>query len=165
MITDNINGDIWPSDAVIDTYLTNLYEDMFTDEQHVIVLFLDNGSQWLTHYLAGKTAKVVMDKEAGEILLSYFDYYNGSTMEDDDYFSTCFSKAADKIMTFGSHDNRTWVFLYSGLGLVLIVIITAVVFKHRRKKKALEVEQSKVDAEILKSDLKEEYDPLLDKYE
>ena len=164
LITDNINGDTWPNDDTIDMYLTNLYDEMFTDEQHVIVLFLDNGSQWLTHYLAGKTAKVVIDKEAGEILLSYFDYYNGSDMEDDDYFSTCFRKAADKIMTFGSRDNRAWTFLYCGLGLSFVAIVSVIVFQHKRKKKALEVEQSKIDAEILKSDLKEEQDPLLDKY-
>lgn len=165
LITDNVNGDPWPSEDRIDTYLDNLYSELFTDEQHIIVLFLDNGNQWLAHYMAGETAKVVMDKEAGEILLSYFDYYNGSDMDDDSYFSTCFTKAADKIMTFGKYDNRTWTYMIMALVVVAIIGISVVVFAHQRKKKKLSIEQAKVDAEILKTDLKAEKDPLLNKYE
>lgn len=164
LIVDNINGDKWPNDTKIDEYLNSVYNEKFTDEQHIILLYLDNGNEWLTHYLCGKNAKTVMDDEACEIMLSYFDYYATSEMDDDDYFSTSFKKSADRIMEFGKTDNRM---LYA---IVLFVVVTAIlvvlflILKHKERVKNLEVEELKRADSILNSDVLKDTN-LKDKYE
>lgn len=163
LITDNINGDKWPSDEKIDEYLNNVYNKEFVDEQHIILLYLDNGNEWLTHYLCGKTAKNVMDQEACEIMLSYFDYYATSDMDDDDYFSTSFKKSADRIMSFGKTDNRFIYLAAGGLCVIALLVILFFVIRHKEKVKSLEVEELKVADSILNAGVLKDTD-LKDKY-
>ena len=73
VIADNIDGSVNPSPSQTDKYLDDLYNQMFKDEQHMIILYFDNGSSWFTRYYCGVSAGVVMDSEACEIVLSYLD--------------------------------------------------------------------------------------------
>lgn len=164
LITDNILGDRWPTDEKIDEYLNSLYDVKFTDEQHIILLYLDNGNEWLTHYLCGKTAKTVMDQEACEIMLSYFDYYATSDMDDDDYFSTSFKKSADRIMSFGKTDNRFIYLAIGGMCLITLLIVIFFIVRHKERIKSLEVEELKAADSIINADVLKDTD-LKDKYE
>lgn len=53
LIADNIDGSINPSPSQTDKYLDDLYNQMFKDEQHMIILYFDNGSSWFTRYYCG----------------------------------------------------------------------------------------------------------------
>lgn len=155
VIADNIDGSVNPSPSQTDKYLDDLYNQMFKDEQHMIVLYFDNGSSWFTRYYCGVSAGVVMDSEACEIVLSYLDYYATSDMEDDDYFNTVFRKSADKIMTVST--NKYDVMRVVVLSVCLIVAAVLLVVARKIKLKSLKKQQELLDTNLV--------DPLLSKYE
>lgn len=163
LITDNILGDTWPENEDIDEYLNSVYDIKFTDEQHMILLYLDNGDSWLTRYLCGKTARNVMDEEACEIMLSFFDYYATSDMDDDEYFSTSFMKSADRIMSYGKTDNRL-IYLLGGSVLLLVALIALfLITKHKEKIAGLRADELRAAESIINSDTLTDSD-LKDKY-
>lgn len=150
-ITDNIDGDSWPSDEKIDNKLEEMYSSLFEDEGHAIVMYLDAGNgRYITWCLRGASAKTVLDEEATEILLDYLDAYATSDMDDETYFSSCFTKAADRMMsrTTNSKDVAKTFIIAAAVVIVLVVII--IFFIKRRKMK---LEQAKVDRDILNSEL------------
>lgn len=138
-ITDTIPG---MTESTVKTamasYAETLYNTLFTDEAHVLVLFFEDAQGYLTYYLAGSQAKSVVDSEAGTILLNYLDYYYyGSSMSDEEYFSTSFSKAADRMMKV-----TVSPLIYIGIGVVVIVILLIAVvwwsMAAKKKKERLE---------------------------
>lgn len=73
-ITDNINGKAKPNTSDFETALKSKYSELFKDEGHVIVCFMESSpSVYATYYWAGSAAKGVIDDEAGEILLDVID--------------------------------------------------------------------------------------------
>ena len=73
-ITDNINGKAKPNTSDFETALKSKYSELFKDEGHVIVCFMESSpSVYATYYWAGSAAKRVIDNEAGEILLDVID--------------------------------------------------------------------------------------------
>lgn len=133
-ITDNINGDRWPDDSVIDAELKAMYEEIFTDGQHFLLMYLDAGNgDYITRYYCGPQAKVFMDEEASEILLSYIDHYATSDMDDETFFSTSFKKATDRLMTVttNKYDVARIVIL---LVIVVLVIVGFIIILKLRKK-------------------------------
>lgn len=150
-ITDNVDGEAWPSDDKIDEKLNQMYDKLFDDEGHAIVMYLDaGGGRYITRCLRGASAKTVLDAEATEILLDYLDAYAASDMDDETYFATCFTKAADRMMsrTTNSKDvAKTGIIAVT----VVVIVIAVIVFFIRRRK--LKLEQAKVDSEILNSKL------------
>ena len=165
VIVDNVNGNKYPTDTQFVNYLADVYDDVMPDGGHLVVGFLEgNTNDYAIACYAGKDAESVMDEEAREILLDYLDHYYTSDLDDEAYFSTVFTRTADKIMTVDTIKSAVW-------GKVLIVFlvvggiaIVGVVIVKRRKHKA---EQAKADAEILKTDLSGNpngSDPLKDKY-
>ena len=155
LITDNIEGKSNSTTDDMDTYLNNLYNKLFKDEQHIILLYFDNGSRWDTRLFCGITSQVVMDSEASEILLSYVDYYATSDMEDDDYFNTVFRKSADKIMTVSTNKYDVLKVLVYIIGIITALVLLVVARKI--KLKALKKKQEILDTPLV--------DTLLNKYE
>lgn len=150
-ITDNVDGDSWPSDEKIDEKLNSMYDALFEDEGHAIIMYLDaGGGRYITRCLRGASAKTVLDDEATEILLDYLDAYASSDLDDETYFATCFTKAADRMMsrTTNRMDAVRVIAVVAG---IVIVVIAAIWFFIRRRK--LKLEQAKVDKDILNSKL------------
>lgn len=59
-----------PNTSDFETALKSKYSELFKDEGHVIVCFMESSpSVYATYYWAGSAAKGVIDDEAGEILL------------------------------------------------------------------------------------------------
>lgn len=139
-ITDNVNGDRWPSDSVIDKELESLYNKTFTDGQHFLLMYLDAGNgDYITRYYCGPQAKVLMDNEASEILLSYIDYYATSDLEDEAFLSTCFDKAASRIMTVTT--NKFDVIKIVVILIILLVAVVSVVIVMKLRRKNLETQR------------------------
>jgi hypothetical protein len=83
-ITEKINGSRDASWEEIEKAMNTLYQEQFTDEGHLILLFYEpSKGVYKTAYLAGSAAKTVIDDEASRIILDYFDKYYYSNMEED----------------------------------------------------------------------------------
>ena len=137
IISESIEGNRNPSLDQLDQYLAKRYEELFSDEQHILVLFFDNGTNWYTRYNCGSKARLLMDEEACEILLDYFDYYVESDMNDDDYFSTVFDKASERIMSKPHFVTDSKVItLIAFVVIDVVVLIIVILLAVRRKKRA-----------------------------
>lgn len=161
-ITDNISGNYTPSNEEFDNFAHKFYDDHFTDEAHILVIFKEYNSQYKMWYVAGSAAKSVMDSEAVEILFDYIEKQYFSDLTDEEMFSKAFSLAADRIMY---KKVSPWPYIIS---FIIIVIVVVVVFNFYKSNKAKKEKEAKEMEEMLKKPLEtfgeSELDDLEDKY-
>lgn len=147
-ITDTINGTKEPTSDDMDRYANQLYDELFEDEGHILILFHEYYSgQYSTWYVCGKQAKVVMDQEACDILLDYIDHYYYSDLKDEEMFSTAFDKAGERIM---SVTKSPLPMIVVAICVVIAVFIAFSWWKKAKRQKNLEAEQTE---RILNADL------------
>lgn len=161
-ITDNINGKAKPNTSDFETALKSKYSELFKDEGHVIVCFMESSpSVYATYYWAGSAAKRVIDDEAGEILLDVIDSKYTSDLSDEEMFSKSFSDAATRMMKVG-RTTKQYIILavavVAGLGIIVGFIF---LLKVKRKSDAEEAEERE---RILNTDIDEMSDSVLNKY-
>lgn len=161
-ITDNVNGKAKPNTSDFETALKSKYSELFKDEGHVIVCFMESSpSVYATYYWAGSAAKGVIDDEAGEILLDVIDSKYTSDLSDEEMFSKSFSDAATCMMKVG-RTTKQYVILavavVAGLGIIVGFIF---LLKAKRKSDAEEAEERE---RILNTDIDEMSDSVLNKY-
>lgn len=157
-ITDNINGKSRPNEADFQNALNQMYNELFDDEGHVIVCFLESSpNDWATYDWCGDAARNVMDDEAEDILHSYFSRYYTSDMEDEEYLATVFTKTGNSIMTVDKSNKAIGRILLMVIVIVGGVIITALIVHIIVKNKK---EQAKINRDILNTDIKEIKEPL-----
>lgn len=161
-ITDNINGKAKPNTSDFETALKSKYSELFKDEGHVIVCFMESSpSVYATYYWAGSAAKRVIDDEAGEILLDVIDSKYTSNLSDEEMFSKSFSDAATRMMKVG-RTTKQYIILavavVAGLGIIVGFIF---LLKAKRKSDAEEAEERE---RILNTDIDEMSDSVLNKY-
>lgn len=161
-ITDNINGKAKPNTSDFETALKSKYSELFKDEGHVIVCFMESSpSVYATYYWAGSAAKGVIDDEAGEILLDVIDSKYTSDLSDEEMFSKSFSDAATRMMKVG-RTTKQYIILavavLAGLGIIVGFIF---LLKAKRKSDAEEAEERE---RILNTDIDEISDSVLNKY-
>ncbi len=139
-IADSLNGNPTPTDADAEAFAHKLYDELFTDEAHLLVLFVENDMGYRIWYLTGSQAKTIFDAEAGDILIDYFDRYYSSDLTDEEYFSTVFDKTAERMMTV---TKSPWVNVaFVALG-VLLVIILFIWWNKAKEKKLKEAEETR----------------------
>ena len=148
-ITDTVNGTTSPTSSDMETACQALYDQLFTDEGHMLLLFQEynssgNYNMW---YVCGKQAKTVLDSEAMDILMDYVDYYYYSDLDEDEMFAQAFQKAGDRIM---SVTRPAWMMPAIILGVVLLVALLYSWWKKAKQQKNREAEQTK---KILETDL------------
>lgn len=122
-ITDNINNIANPSDAQINEFAVNLYDQLFKDEAHfLLVFYLDlQNESYTTWYVCGSQAKAVIDDEAADIILDYLDkYYYYESLSEEEYLSKSFGDAADRIMDV---TVSPWVYVWITLGIVVVALL------------------------------------------
>lgn len=161
-ITDNINGKAKPNTSDFETALKSKYSELFKDEGHVIVCFMESSpSVYATYYWAGSAAKGVIDDEAGEILLDVIDSKYTSDLSDEEMLSKSFSDAATRMMKVG-RTTKQYIILavavVAGLGIIVGFIF---LLKAKRKSDAEEAEERE---RILNTDVDEMSDSVLNKY-
>lgn len=161
-ITDNINGKAKPNTSDFETALKSKYSELFKDEGHVIVCFMESSpSVYATYYWAGSAAKRVIDDVAGEILLDVIDSKYTSDLSDEEMFSKSFSDAATRMMKVG-RTTKQYIILavavIAGLGIIVGFIF---LLKAKRKSDAEEAEERE---RILNTDINEMSDSVLNKY-
>lgn len=141
-ITDTVPGANNVTMQAVEDYTNQLYEELFTDEAHLLLLFYESSdsymsdNEYISYYITGTQAKQVIDTEAGDILLDYIDrYYYDDNMNDEEFFSTSFKDAADRIMTV---TTSPWIPVMTIGGAILLVAILFMWWKSRQKQRALE---------------------------
>ena len=161
-ITDNINGKAKPNTSDFETALKSKYSELFKDDGHVIVCFMESSpSVYATYYWAGSAAKGVIDDEAGEILLDVIDSKYTSDLSDEEMFSKSFSDAATRMMKVGITTKQYIILavaVVAGLGIIVGFIF---LLKAKRKSDAEEAEERE---RILNTDINEMTDSVLNKY-
>lgn len=165
-ITDYIAGESIETINELSEYANDLYDELFTDEAHLLLVFYEpSPNDYMMAYITGTAAKQVIDTEAGDILLDYLDrnYYNGN-LTDEQFFSNSFRDAADRIMAV---TTSPWIPVFTIGGIILLVGILFVWWKKRQEKVA--IEQKRTD-EILNRPIEtfgknSEADELAKKYE
>lgn len=80
-IVDNIDGDYSPSRKQLQSKADELYQSLFEDEVHMLVLFWDYGGNWKYVVSLGDLAAEYMDEEALDIMDHYLteEYYDADT--------------------------------------------------------------------------------------
>ena len=97
-LTEDAEGVLAPTAAQLDAFAGELYDTLFRDEAHFLVVFQEHNGVYNTRYVCGLEARAVMDDEACEILLDYLDAYYFGDYDDEEYFSKAITDAADRIM-------------------------------------------------------------------
>lgn len=161
-ITDNVNGKAKPNTSDFETALKSKYSELFKDEGHVIVCFMESSpSVYATYYWAGSAAKGVIDDEAGEILLDVIDSKYTSDLSDEEMFSKSFSDAATRMMKVGRTTKQLIIIAVIVLLCLGFVVSVYLWVKTRAKARAEEAEERE---RILNTDINEMSNSALNKY-
>ena len=156
-ITDTVNGTTSPSDEDMEIYAQALYDELFADEGHILLLFYEHNedSNYKTRYVCGAMAKTVMDQEACDILLDYVDAYYFSNLEDDEMFAAVFEKAGERIMRV----TRSPVpYIMLALAVLAIVIVAFAWWRRAKEQRNREAQERE---RILNADIDSVEDPAL----
>ena len=164
-VTEDINGDTNPSNSEMDAFYAQLYDELFEDEGHILVVSYDYIGYW---YYVGHSAETVFDAEAQEIFETYIDHYADdlvyNQIELDAFYANVFSDTADRIMQVTP--NYT---MYLIIGIVVLIILF-VLFRWWQKVKEQKNKEAAHAEAILNADINDlANDPKLsdleDKYE
>ncbi|MCL1982132.1 MAG: hypothetical protein FWG53_03430, partial [Clostridiales bacterium] len=147
-LDDGIDGSFDVTDSEAGAFLGTLYDELFSDEAHFLLYFMEKDDSYKAFYLAGSVAKGVMDREACDILLDYLDfYYYESGLTDEEYFSTVFDKTATRIMTV---QKSPWP---AAIIAVCILAAIAILFMWWRRKKENDRKEAEETERILSEPL------------
>ena len=138
-ITDQVDGSRDPSSAQMEQFANELYDELFADEAHLLLVFQDADGHYTDWVITGAQAKQVVDTEAVNILLDYVDrYYYDTSLDESQLFGKAFSMAADRTM---SKTTSPLVYV-AGAGVIIVVVIAGVyVFQKKQEQKKREDEQ------------------------
>ena len=163
-IASQVDGTSSPSVSQCQAYAESLYDTLFTDEAHFLLVFCDDGyGSYTCGYAAGSQTKAIMDDEAIGILADYLDQYYSSDMGDEEFFSTVFAKTANRMMTV---TKSPWPVVG---GMVVVLAIILVLFLWWKKAKEQKNREAKQMEDILNTPLEQfgdtEAEDLAKKYE
>lgn len=127
-ITETIDGNGSPTADDLDTFAQALYDELFEDEAHILVIFQEYEGKYHTWHVRGNEAGLVLDNEACEILLDYLDAYYTLSYSDEEYFARAFSDAADRIMDY---HISPWTVI---VPVIVVVVLFAAIYKWWRKR-------------------------------
>jgi hypothetical protein len=136
-------------DEALEVFAGDLYDELFTDEAHLLLVFYDNlNTEYRYRYVVGLKAKSVVDSEAGDILGQYLDRnYNNYDLSYEESLSQTFRDTADRIMTV---TTSPWIPVLIVLGVLVALIVAFTWWRHAKKQKNIEAKQT---ADILNTPL------------
>lgn len=140
-ITTEINGSSNASMNQVQAYAEDMYDELFTDEAHLLLMFYEGTpSNYITYYVAGTQASQVIDTEAANILLDYIDrYYYDTSLNTSEFFSKSFQDAADRIMEV---TTSPWIPVFMVIGGAAIAGILFLWWRKRKEQEAIEAKRT-----------------------
>jgi len=137
-LTETVDGSASPSSQEIGDFSARLYDQLFADEAHFLVVYPESDGWYMVGYTAGAQAKSVMDDEAVGILRDYLDRYNSSDLSDEAYFGTVFRETAERIMTV---TKSPWPTVAGIFGVIILAAVLFLWWKKAKEQKAKEAQQ------------------------
>ena len=145
---DNIDGNYNPSGAQFEAFAHSVYDRLFEDEAHLLVLFWEYGNQHEAWCLPGTQASAVIDTEAGDILIDNIErYYYDRSLNEEIFFSKAFSDTAQRIMKVTTSPLTV---IGISIAVVAVLVILFTWWKRAKEEKRREQERMK---EILETPL------------
>lgn len=140
-IIGDVDGNPDPTQDELAAYAESMYDELFTDEAHLLLVFLEpRPNEYMSYYIVGSQARSVIDTEAGDILLDFLDrYYFDQDLTDEEYFSNSFRDAADRIMDV---TTSPWIPVLSIFGVVIVLYILYRWWKSRQESKEKEAKRT-----------------------
>jgi len=119
-ITDNMNGNHFPTADEARQFGDDKYSELFNDEAHLLFIFFEYiPNNYAVQIITGRQAQAVIDQQAVNIILDYTDrYYYDTGLDTEQYFAKILEKSAERIM---SVTRSPWP-------TVLVIFIFAAVF-------------------------------------
>lgn len=123
-IMDNLDGDPNPNPDDLEAFTRDLYNELFTDQAHLLVVHFDNWDfydyQYSFHTAIGAQANALMDNEAQDILFDYLEYHYLRDVDEEVFYSEAFRDTADRIM----HVSRSpWIPVLVIIGAAVIIYL------------------------------------------
>jgi len=150
-LTDNVNGNAWPTNNELQTYAEARYTELIGDNPaHILLLFIENYAEDYAMWLVvGAQAMTIMDNEAQNILMDFINRYYYSDLDEANMFAQAFDSASERIMQ-GPPTPASPVPVFVTIGIIIILLILFTWWKRKQAQKNLEAEQT---AEILSKPL------------
>ena len=141
-ITDNINGETNPSFDEFNEYAESIYDELFTDEAHLLLVFFEpSPSDYIFDFIPGRQIGTVIDSEAENIIADYIErYYYDMNLTTEEFFSKAFQESADRIMEV---TKSPWITVWIVIAVVVLIFILFSWWKSKQAQKNLEAEQTK----------------------
>ncbi len=137
--------------SVVDfyNYAKALYDELFTDGGHFLLLFCDDGNGYYDYgFYSGSQAQTVMDEEAVEIFLDYLErYYSDYSIDEEEIFSNAFEDTGRRIMTV---TKSPVVPIAICIAVIVVAVLLFAAFKKHHKAKERERQEME---EILQTPL------------
>ncbi|MBQ9720852.1 MAG: TPM domain-containing protein [Oscillospiraceae bacterium] len=147
-VTEDVNGDTNPSSSEMDAFCAQLYDKLFDDEGHILVVSYDYIGYW---YYVGHSAETVFDSEAQEIFETYIDHYADDLVYDqiglDEFYSSVFADTGNRIMQVTP--NYTMYLIIA----VVILVILYLLFRWWQKVKEQKNKEAAHAEAILNADI------------
>lgn len=140
-ITTEVDGSNYATMSQVEEYANEMYDELFTDEAHLLLMFYEGTpNNYISYYVTGTQAKTVVDAEAGDILLDYIDrYYYDMSLNTSEFFSKSFTDAADRIMEV---TKSPWITVFMVIGGAIIVGILFLWWRKRKQQEAIEAKRT-----------------------
>ena len=165
IITNNIGGTDPESSSATSAYTEAVYKQLFgSDDTHFLVLWYQkNGSDDYAFMYAGSAANGVVDADARDVVMNYFNRYYTSDYDDNQYFAKVFEDSAEEIM---KQSESGWT---TTLGLLILVIAVLIVMNIIDYKNTMKIKKQEAAAKILNANIedpgwKDDAETLSEKY-
>ncbi len=137
-LADGINGNYTPTESEAYLFSEALYGSLFSDQAHLLLIFMEDNGKHSCWYLVGAQAQSVIDDEAMQILLDYIErYYAYSELSDEEFFSRAFAEAGERIMHYekpASFPTLLFVLLIIALLILIFVLLWRSTNRRQREK-------------------------------
>ena len=165
VITNSLGGTSVSNSSAVSAYTEAMYKKLFgTDDTHFLVLwYQENGSDDYAFMYCGAAANGVVDADARDVVMNYFNRYYTSDYDDNQYFAKVFEDSAEEIMKQSDSGWKTT------LGMLILVIVVLVVMNIIDYKTTMKIKKQEAAAKILNANIenpgwKDDAETLSEKY-
>ena len=145
-IVGEIDGNTRPTDQQLMDFAQGLYDQMFDDEAHVLLVFFEDVYPYFGMVVVpGSQARSVMDQEAQDILMDFVTRFYYMDISEEEVFSGAFQSAGERIMYAPPQppDNRPiWITIIVVAGVLLLVFMLFRWWQRKQEAKAREAEET-----------------------
>ncbi len=133
---------------------SELYDQLFSDEGHFLLVFCDTGNGTFNcGYTVGTKARTVMDDEALDVLAEELNNAYNNADSDEEVFSDAFYNTADTIMKAAEDEQQSATAGKVGLVVLGVAAVGGIAYVVVRNKKKADAERKERADQILNTPL------------